>query len=281
MAGAVRGKNKNSKPDWDPEKVKRSMKKLMTIAAAALCASVFADGITSANVVGYDQFGLRGNGAAIGAGASFVNVDGSDLTLGDITVTGYDTKDGYAEGQVQAKQLDGYGRGGTTYYWCDFVEEETAYKGWYDNDMNEYNDLKLAPGEGLWIYSPSTDFKIQSSGAVPASAISVTLRGNGAAKMVANPMPTTLTLAQVSVEGYDANDGYAEGQVQAKKLDGYGRGGTTYYFCDFEEEGITYFGWYDNDMNDYNDVEVTPGEGLWIYSPSTDFSVVFPSPLAE
>ena len=29
------------------------MKKLMTIAAAALCASVFADGITSANVVGY------------------------------------------------------------------------------------------------------------------------------------------------------------------------------------------------------------------------------------
>ena len=194
-------------------------------------------------------------------------------------MTGYDAAEGYAAGQIQAKQLDGAGRGGTTYYWCDFEEEGKVYKGWYDEDMTDYNGLKLAPGEGLWVYSPSTDFKIQSSGAVPTSAISVILRGNGAAKMVANPMPTTLTLSQVSVTGYDTDAGYAGGQIQAKKLDGAGRGGTTYYFCDFEEEGDTYFGWYDEDMKDYNDVEVAPGEGLWIYSPSTDFSVVFPSPL--
>ncbi len=235
--------------------------------------------VVSSDVVGYDTFGLRGSGAAIGVGASFLPVGDEGLTLGDLAVTGYDAADGYADFQIQAKQLDGAGRGGTTYYWCDFEEDGDVYKGWYDEDMNEYNNLELAPGEGLWVYSPSTDFKVQSSGAVPKTSISVTLRGSGAAKMVANPMPTTLTLGQVTIDGYDSSDGYADFQIQAKKLDGAGRGGTTYYFCDFEEDGDVYFGWYDEDMNDYNDVEVAAGEGLWIYSPSTDFSVVFPSPL--
>ena len=232
------------------------------------------------DVVGYDTFGLRGSGQAVGAGASFLNVDGSDLTLGDILITGYSASDGYADFDVQAKQLNGYGVGGTTYYWCDFEEEGETYKGWYDEDMNEYNDLPLVPGEGLWIYSPSTDFKIQSSGAVPKTSISVALRGSGQAKMVSNPMPATLTLGQISISGYSAEDGYADFDVQAKKLNGYGVGGITYYWCDFEEEGDVYYGWYDEDMNDYNDdVEVVAGEGLWIYSPSTAFSVVFPSPL--
>ena len=93
-------------------------------------------------------------------------------------------------------------------------------------------------------------------------------------------MPATLTLGQISISGYSAEDGYADFDVQAKKLNGYGVGGITYYWCDFEEEGDVYYGWYDEDMNDYNDdVEVVAGEGLWIYSPSTAFSVVFPSPL--
>ena len=255
------------------------------IAIAALCGAVAfqakADGVVSSDVVGYDTFGLRGNGTAIGAGPSFLKVDNSATTLGDITVTGYDTDEGYADFDVFAKQLDGYGRGGTTYYWADFEEDGVTYKGWYDGDMNEYNDLALVPGEGLWVYSPSTNFKIQNSGSVPKSDISVVLRGSGTAKMVSNPMPTTLTLGDITVAGYDSDEGYADFDVFAKKLDGYGRGGTTYYWADFEEDGVTYYGWYDGDMNEYNDVAVAAGEGLWIYSPSTSFSVVFPSPLVN
>ena len=246
-----------------------------------MCASAavaFGD-VVSSDVVGYDQVGLKSGGQASGVGASFVNVDSSETTLADLSVTGYDAEEGYADFQIYAKKLDGYGRGGTAYNWCDFEEEGETYKGWFDDDMNEYNDVELAPGEGLWVYSPSTDFKVQSAGAVPKTSISVSLRGGGQAKMVANPMPATLTLGQISVEGYDAEEGYADFQIYAKKLDGYGRGGTAYNWCDFEEEGETYYGWYDDDMNEYNDVEVAAGEGLWIYSPSTSYSVVFPSPL--
>ena len=235
--------------------------------------------VVSSDVVGYDQTALRGGGQAAGAGASFIRVDGNATTLSDIGVTGYDTTEGYADFEVEAKQLDGAGRGGTGYCWCDFEEDGVTYKGWFDGDMNEYNDLELAPGEGLWVYSPSTSFKLQSSGSVPKTSISVTLRGGGQGKMVANPMPATLTLGQITVSGYDTEEGYADFEIEAKKLDGAGRGGTGYCWCDFEEDGVTYYGWYDGDMNEYNDVEVAAGEGLWIYSPSTSYSVVFPSPL--
>ena len=238
-------------------------------------------GIVSSDVVGYAAAGLRSGGQATGVGGAFINVDGSDVTISDLTVTGYNVSEGYADFQVQAKQLDGYGRGGTTYFWCDFEEDGETYKGWFDEDMNDYNDLVLVPGEGLWIYSPDSAFKLQSAGAVPKTSIAVTLRGGGQAKMISNPMPATLSLSEISISGYKAEDGYADFQIQAKKLDGYGRGGTTYFWCDFEEDGDTYYGWFDEDMNEYNDVEVAAGEGLWIYSPSTAFSVVFPSPLAN
>ena len=253
------------------------MKKLMIAASAAFIATV-GFGIESANVVGYNGAALRGGSQAAGVGASFVNVDNTDLTLGDLKIVGYATEDGYADYEIVAKKLNGYGVGGTSYIWCDFEEEGETYYGWYDEDMNEYNDEPVTIGEGLWIYSPNANFKLQSSGAVPSADIAVTLRGGNQAKLIANPMPLTLTLGEIKVSGYAAEDGYADYEVVAKKLNGYGVGGTSYIWCDFEEEGEIYYGWYDEDMNDYNDVELAAGESLWVYSPSTNFSVVFPAP---
>ena len=229
-------------------------------------------------MVGYAGAELRGGSQAAGAGACFVNVDNTDLTLGDLKVVGYASEDGYADFEVVAKKLNGYGVGGTSYFWCDFEEEGETYLGWYDEDMNEYNGESVVLGEGLWVYSPNSAFKLQSAGQVPSSDVAVALRGGSQAKLVANPMPLTLTLANISIAGYVAEDGYADFEVIAKKLNGYGVGGTSYFWCDFEEEGETYYGWYDEDMNEYNDVELAAGESLWIYSPSTSFSVVFPAP---
>ena len=201
-----------------------------------------------------------------------------------MAITGYDAAAGYAEAEVQAQQLDGFGRtvGGVTYYWYDFTDEGVTYKGWYDENGELYNDLSLVAGEGLWVYSPSTDFKVQSSGAVPKTPVAVALRSGGQAKMVTNPMPATMLLGEISVSGYDSNVGYAEAEIQAQQLDGFGRtlNGMTYYWYDFSEEGVSYYGWYDENGEDYNNaISIGAGEGLWIYSPSTDFSVVFPSPL--
>lgn len=239
---------------------------------------VFGQAISS-DVVGYAGAALRGGNQAAGVGGCFLNVDGTDLTLGDLNATGYDTSAGYSDFEIQAKQLNGAGVGGTTYYWVDFTDEGVAYKGWFGENGEDYNEVSLLPGEGLWVYSPNADFLLQSAGAVSKTSIAVALRGGNQAKMVSNPMPTTITLGVISVEGYDAKTGYADFEVQAKKLNGAGVGGTTYYWADFTDEGVAYYGWYGENGEDYNDVEVAAGEGLWIYSPSTSFSVVFPSPL--
>ncbi len=119
--------------------------------------------LESVNVVGYGQTGLLNGGQAKGVGASFVNVDNSDMTLGNLTVVGYNAEEGYAEYEVQAQQLTGGGAtlNGMTYYWCDFEEEGVTYYGWYDENMNDYNSLSLEPGESLWVYSPSTSFYVE------------------------------------------------------------------------------------------------------------------------
>ncbi len=239
--------------------------------------------VVSSDVVGYAGAALRGGNQAAGVGGCFINVDGSELTLGDLTAVGYDTTEGYADFEIQAKQLNGFGVGGTTYYWIDITVDEETYKGWYNDEASvDYNDLELLPGEGLWVYSPSTAISIQSAGAVPKTSIAVALRGGNQAKMVSNPMPSTLTLGDIAISGYNKEDGYADFEIQAKKLNGFGVGGTTYYWLDVTVDEETYYGWYNDEASeDYNDVEVAAGEGLWIYSPSTAYSVVFPSPLAE
>ena len=183
---------------------------------------------------------------------------------------------------IYAKKLDGFGIGGTTYYWFDINDEEIGeLYGWYDDEGGVcYNDVELDLGEGIWLYSPSEDMKLQSAGQVPSSDVAVALRGNSLAKMVANPMPVTLTLGDISVTGY-GEDGYVDGMIYAKKLDGFGIGGTSYYWFDINDEEIgELYGWYDDEGGtDYNSVDVIPGEGLWIYSPSDALSVIFPSPL--
>ena len=228
--------------------------------------------------MGYTQNELLSRGQAKGVGVSFVPVGNATLTLKDLVATGYG--DSYADGGIYAKKLNGYGVGGTAYYWFDISDPEvgTLY-GWYNDEGSaDYNSVELDSGEGLWVYSPSTEYKIQSSGQVPASAISVALRSRGLAKMVSNPTPVTLTLGEVTVTGY--GDSYADGGIYAKKLNGYGVGGTAYYWFDISDPEVgTLYGWYNDEGSaDYNSVELTPGEGLWIYSSSDSYSVVFPAP---
>ena len=252
-----------------------------TAAKRPLWATVGLCELASANVVGYNETALLGNSQAKGVGAAFLPVNGGKIKLGDIKIVGYDKDEGYSGFAITAKKLNGFGVGVASYLWCDFEEEGETYFGWYDADMNDLNDVELEPGEGLWIYSPSEEFKVQSAGTVADADVEVPLRGNSEAKMVVNPMPTTLTLGDINIIGYADDEGYSGFAITAKKLNGFGVGVASYLWCDFEEEGETYFGWYDADMNDLNEVELDPGEGLWIYSPSAEFSAVFASPLVN
>ena len=63
------------------------MTKIMTFGAAALCAAVSLADVTSANVVGYQNYPLR-NGATM-TGASFQTITSEGVNLTDLTPVGY------------------------------------------------------------------------------------------------------------------------------------------------------------------------------------------------
>ena len=245
--------------------------------------------------MGYNQAGLRSGNQAKGVGNMFLNIDNSTLTLGDIIVTGYGAGEGGETG-VYCQFLDGYGRtiDNMSYYWYDDgvkgegTECEDWWYGWYNSDSDvAYNDVILPAGEGVWMYSPSTDYSIQGAGLVANAPIAVSLRSGNQAKMVVNPMPATLTFADMWISGYAEGTGGETG-VYCQFLDGYGRtiDNMSYYWYDdgVKDEGAEcedwWYGWYNSDSDvSYNDVEIPAGTGVWMYSPSTSYSVNFKSPL--
>ena len=258
------------------------------------CGAVQAEPIAS-DVVGYanNSSGLKDTMQAMGVGSMFLNVGGADSTLGDLHVVGYEPGTGGETG-VYCQLLDGAGRTlGIDYFWYDDgvkgEGEECVdwWYGWYSQDSEtSYNDVLLPAGEGVWMFSPSTAYSIQSSGAVAKAPIAVTLRSTMEAKMVVNPMPTDLTFGDMWISGYAAGTGGETG-VYCQLLDGAGRTlGTDYFWYDdgVKDEGTEcvdwWYGWYSQDSEtSYNDTALPAGEGVWMFSPSTSYKVNFKSPL--
>lgn len=135
------------------------MKKLMTIAAAALCASVFADGITSANIVGYqsqaatkDNYYLRGlqfNGVAGSFKISDITGDFSGPAW-DVDNSWYDTAP-----QIMVRNADG---GYDFYYFLsDGLDngDGTYSPAWVDDAAAPVEASLIEAGAAFW-YKPTT-----------------------------------------------------------------------------------------------------------------------------
>lgn len=197
--------------------------------------------------------------------------------MADIQVTGYG--DSYEDGQVYCGKLDTFGRTITRMFWVDYSEGEHSWYGWYDGDWEvEYNDVKLAPGEGLWFTSPSETIKIQTSGQVLAETLPVVLDAGN--QLCPNPTPVTVDMGSVFVAGY--GDSYEDGQIYCGKLDTFGRTITRMFWVDYSEGEDSWYGWYDGDWEaEYNDETIAAGEALWFTSPTAGWTLNWPSPITK
>lgn len=259
----------------------KKMKKLMFGIAALVAGSVMA--IESANVVGYATTDLNDAGFK-GIGLNFVNVSGAATTLGDLKVTGYK---GDFEGEVCAQILDEYGfiaenEGvSCSYVWADFEEEGVRYTGWYDDNGELADSTELEIGSGIWMFSDSSAWQIQCAGQVYNQALPIKLIGGGF-RLCANPVPAAITYGQILVDGYE---GDFEGEVCAQVLDENGfvaevEGvSCAYIWADFEEEGVRYTGWYDDNGELVENATLGIGEAIWVLSDSDEYSIVFPTVL--
>ena len=166
--------------------------------------------------------------------------------------------------------------------YCDYLDEYEGYlKGWYNEDCEDRSNIPLVPGEGLWIFSDSEANKVVSSGQVPTAPISVYLHKNGGSKLVVNPMPAVVKLADVEVKGYGAT--YDAWGIYAQRLTpGGATASESYCWCDYLDEYEGYLhGWYNEDCEDRSNEEINPGEALCIFSDSESNYVEFKSPLEK
>ena len=203
------------------------MKKLM-FAIAALAAGATMAGVTSANIVGYNQ-NSTGGALNFSGGAMFLPVNGDDVTiLGDWLAKGMDanqdciqllrtsnatTEKSYtyvdrafllAEYELDPLDPDD----------MEYLDElEAEYKGWWKAgewgfDGSQANDAEIDCGRGfLTLNGSGKNVTFQYSGEAPTARTKVTISGQ--TPMICNYIPRDIKLAEVTVEGMDANqDGF-------------------------------------------------------------------------
>ena len=193
------------------------MKKLMIAATlVAFCGAVQADGITSANIVGYAAVEDGGNFNP-GIGSVFMPVGGGDTyLLGSIKVTGAADDEFMVPGPEYLQELNPNGSavvGRYTYvseaYLKDEYEDEWEdYKhliGWWDRGFvgvsgHNRDSKEVAVGTAFLGALKGNELKFTSSGEVPTVSTQISDGGNNNPFFL-NYLPTQITLGQITVDG--------------------------------------------------------------------------------
>ncbi len=204
----------------------------------------------ASNSVGYGSNELRYGGTP--AGIQFFNVTGDDLTLGMIKPS--------SDGSVTIQRLLASG----------YVDKNFVYSyvsgipgfpdGWYNDEEENCDHVKIEKGEGFWIYSDSTSTsqKITTSGRVNYFAIQdIPLRPKGGT-LICNPFPVSNTLGKLIPN--------SQGTITIQRLLSSGYVDKTFVYS--YVSGIQGFtdGWYNDEEENCDHVSVNPGEALWFYS---------------
>ena len=85
-------------------------------------------------------------------------------------------------------------------------------------------------------------------------------------------------MGDVTVTGY--GDSYGDNGIYCCKLDTFGRSQTLMIWADYTEGNDTWYGWYNDDWStSYNDVELQPGESVWLKSPNASYLINWPKAL--
>jgi hypothetical protein len=274
------------------------MKKLMTIAAAALCSTVMADAVESANIVGYSQQTANATRNTMMA-PTFLNAESATgCKLSDLSVTGYDApvwmeedeyfEGGCAGGQFVLQFLNNNGSVAARYYWIDDGDNAA---GWYASAVADAieggaSSVTIPAGTAAWTLGSGK--KLQSAGAVNNS--DVAFKMNASRNTAAgNCMPVDLKLSQLTVTGYDAPEwmeedeyfegGCAGGQFVLQFLNNDGSVAGRYYWID---DGDNAAGWYASAVADAIEggaeaVNIPAGKGAWVIGSGKVLNIPAPT----
>ena len=254
------------------------MKKLMTIAAAALCASVFADGIQSANVVGYQTTSLLPNNYTM-FGIQFQGTDGGSIKFKDLSGNFQGDETMYDADNILV-WLDGSYHNYYYGVWND-PENPDWDNRWYDSLDTDASDVEIDAGTACWyLRRGDGDVTLTVSGQVKTTPTTTTILANNYT-MFSNPYPTAIKFSQLSVANpYGDETMYDADNILVWLEDGY----HNYYYGVWNDPENPDWDnrWYDSLDTDASDVVIPAGAACWYYRrTNTATTMSFKSPLAE
>ena len=158
--------------------------------------AVQADGIASANVVGYQTKSILADDYTM-FGIQFQGTDGESIKIGDLAIN--------ANGGLSSKDADNilvWEDGVYTTYWFGSGWDDPEYDNfWYDMDENIVNDtVTINPGVACWYLRRGDATALTVSGQVKLTTTMTTILANDYTMFI-NPFPTTIAFGNLNVTG--------------------------------------------------------------------------------
>ena len=257
------------------------MKKCMLGVAAAMAFSAVcvAEGLESANIVGYvTSPKIAANKVSLGT-TPFSSTGSDMIKIQDMVVPSVAAVP-YKDRNTKALQLQVWnGTGYDLYYYLSdaYVEDnDSEVTGWADRN-GDFADVEIAPGTGYWYKYPTAESTYTLPGQV-LSAASVS-KNVYASKLnlVGNPYPLALDLAKVTTSV--AAVPYKDRNTKALQLQIWN--GTGYDLCYYlsdayiEDDDSEVTGWADRNGDFIQDLDVDITAGLWAKSLNGDGTITF------
>ena len=245
------------------------MKKLMFAAAVAAGLAAFGDGIESSNSVGYNIVDFSGK-TMVCVGVPFNSTGATTFKLGDFTAEGFDA------GSDTIQTIDPDTADGVDFYvYLDAATYGAALAGWWTDDLSEsVNDTEFDVGTGFLGAFGAQGVVLTAAGEVPTSPIEMDFTGKTMV-IVPNPLPRTVTLSEITAEGFDA------GSDTLQTIDPDTADGVDFYvFLDEATYGAALAGWWTDDLSESAaDVEIPAGEAMLGAFGSGEVVLTFPAAL--
>ena len=203
-----------------------------------------------------------------------IGTDGSSYKLGDIKISGVDPT-GDAIQFLDTATANTY----LAATYCDPEEFGEELEGWWAADDiggTQLDDEEFAAGTAfLTLFTSGNEITFNYAGEVEEGVKQIHIAEGVESPFICNPLPKTLTLADITVSGMDpTGDGFQFLDTATAN---------TYLvatYCDPDEFGEELAGWWDADDvggTEINDTELAPGQGvLGLLTSGNEMTVVFP-----
>ena len=228
---------------------------------------MFAEDITSANVVGYYTYDLE-------QGYNFVTpvfegINGQ-MSIQDVKIIG---SEGWSTEYIYGLDADGL-LTGQNYSWQCGEATGLDYFAWIDESTGAEADYSFTNGTGFYLYADSEGLQLQTSGQVTVGAYTREL--DQGYNFTGNFTPVDLDLQKITIEG---SEGWSTEYIYGLDADGLLTGQNYSWQCG-EATGLDHFAWIDESTGaEAVDVTIKAGQALYLYADSEGLVLKLPAVL--